>query len=87
MPIRLKTTAIRSLLLLAALCLIVEAAIVDRAFYLRDLQAAQIVDQREARQAERHLSPFRDAAQSDVSSLIDFLDLSLIHISEPTRPY
>ncbi len=76
MPIRLKTTAIRSLLLLAALCLIVEAAIVERAFYLRDLQAAQIVDQREARQAERHLLPFMDAAQSDASSLIDFLDQS-----------
>ena len=76
MPIRLKTTAIRSLLLLAALSLLVEAAIVDRAFYLRDLQAAQIRDQEEARQIERRLNPSAVVAEPNVPVMVGFIDQS-----------
>ncbi len=76
MPIRLRTTALRSLLLLGAVCLIIEALVVEQVFYLRDLQRAMLLRQAEALETERKLLPAVVFDRRDTQSQITFIDES-----------
>jgi len=78
MPIRMKSTALWSLILLGAITLVVEALVVQRVFHLRDLQAAMIKSQFQVLQLERDLRPptaFERSALESIQEVIDNSEL------------
>ena len=78
MPIRMRTTALRALILLGVITLVIEALVVQQVFHLRDLQAAMIDSQFQVLQLERDLRPptaIQGTAQQSLGELIDNSEL------------
>ncbi len=76
MPIRMRTTVLGSIILLGAICLALEALVVQRVFYLRDLQSALIQDQVAALRLERQLAPYAGVQPQDSRELMRVIDES-----------